>query len=82
MKPAHRFINRKDSPAPIEAITEDAAMQAMWLYYRDHKPQLISDIRDYRAGILAKLMEGAAVEDAFASYFRTAEPAKTLRRAA
>ena len=54
----------------------------MWLFYRDHKLRLITDIRAYRAGILAQLIAGVAVEDVFAPYFRPAEPAKSVRRAA
>lgn len=63
-------------------LPERAAAEAMWVYYRDHKPLLITDIRDYRAGILTQLMAGLAVEDVFAPYFKPAEPAKALRRAA
>ena len=54
----------------------------MWLYYRDHKLQLIADIREYRSGILAQLTAGVAIEDVFAPYIRPAEPAKLIRRAA
>lgn len=61
---------------PPALLSEDAAAQAMWLYYRDHKQQLIADIRDYRAAILAQLMAGTAAEVVFAPYFRPAEPAK------
>lgn len=67
--------------APTQ-LNEDAAAQAMWLYYRDHKPQLVDDIRDYRTALLAQLMAGVAVEEVFAPYFRPAEPARPLRRAA
>jgi hypothetical protein len=82
MRLVHRVTKAKASTAPLAPLTEDAAAQAMWLFYRDHKLQLVTDIRDYRAGILAQLMAGVAVEDVFAPYFKPAEPASTLRRAA
>jgi hypothetical protein len=70
----------KASASPLAPLTEDAAAQAMWLFYRDHKQQLIADIKEYRTGILVQLMAGVAVEDVFAPYFKPAEPAKPARR--
>jgi len=80
MKPRPRQPKAKAVAAPLAPLSEDAAAQAMWLYYRDHKAQLITDIRDYRAGILGQLMAGVAVEVAFAPYFKPTEPAKPPRR--
>lgn len=77
-----RLPKTKAGSAPLTPLTEDAAAQAMWLFYRDHKPQLITDIKEYRAGILAQLVAGVPVEKVFAPYFRPAEPAKSMRRAA
>lgn len=82
MKPTPRVLQANASTAPLAALTAEAAAQAMWLFYRDHKLQLIADIKTYRAGILAQLMAGVAVEVVFAPYFRPAEPAKSMRRAA
>jgi hypothetical protein len=82
MKLIPRVTKAEADAAPRATLTEEAAAQAMWLYYRDHKLQLITDIREYRAGILAQLSAGVAVEDVFAPYFKPAEPAKRMRRAA
>jgi hypothetical protein len=82
MKLVPRVTQTKTDAAPLAPLTEEAATQAMWLYYRDHKLQLITDIRAYRAGILAQVQAGVAVEDVFAPYFKPAEPAKRMRRAA
>lgn len=65
-----------------KALTESQAAQVMWVHYRDNKAQLIRDVKEYRASILARLMEGIAVEQVFAPYVKPAEPAKPLRRAA
>ena len=64
------------------ARIEEAAARRMWDYYRDHKSQLVSHIREYRETILADLIAGVPVETAFAPYGRPAEPARPLRRAA
>jgi len=66
----------------IETLTETQAAQAMWVYYRDNKAQLISDIKDYRAHILKNLMAGIAVEQVFAPFVKPLEPAKPVRRRA
>lgn len=60
-------------------LTEAQAAEVMWAHYRDNKSQFISDIKEYRAGILAKLMDGLAVEQVFAPFVK---PAKPMRRAA
>lgn len=71
-----------EASCKVQILTEQQAAEIMWVYYRDNKPQLISDIKEYRAGILAGLMGGTAVEQVFAPYFKPAEPIKSARRAA
>lgn len=63
-------------------LTEEQAAEIMWVFYRDNKLQLIGNIKEYRVGILAKLMDGMAVEQVFAPYFKPAESTKPMRRAA
>ena len=63
-------------------LTESQAAEVMWLHYRDNKSQLISDIKEYRAGILANLMDGMAVAQVFAPFVKPAEAAKPVRRTA
>lgn len=82
MKAIPHLSKAKSVAAPLAPLTEKEAAETMWVYYRDHKQQLITDIRDYRDGILAQIMAGVPVEDVFAPYFKPAEPAKALRRAA
>ncbi len=65
-----------------QPLTESQAAEVMWLYYRDNKSRLISDIKEYRAGILTKLMDGMAAAQVFAPFVKPAEPAKPMRRAA
>jgi len=71
---------RRSTAASVRA--EDAAAQCMWIYYRDHKSQLVRNIREFREIILADLMAGVPVETAFAPYVLPAEVAMPLRRAA
>lgn len=66
----------------LQPLSEAQAAEAMWQHYRVRKEQLISDIREYRAGILAELMRGVPAERAFAPYVKPLETAQTLRRAA
>lgn len=65
-----------------KALSEDQAAQVMWVHYLANKVQLISDIKDYRAGILARLMQGIPVEQVFAPYVKPVEVHKPARRAA
>ena len=67
---------------PVSPLTESQAAEIMWVYYRDHKTQLITDIKDYRASILAALMQGAPADQVFAPFVKPLEPTKPLRRAA
>ena len=64
----------------LKPLTETQAAEAMWVYYRDHKAQLIPDIRDYRASILAELMQGIPADQVFAPFARPPEPATPVRR--
>jgi hypothetical protein len=89
MKEVSRLTRPKASAVLLSEIdlpmvpgTEVVAAQAMWLYYRDHKLQFISDVRDHLAAILAQLMSGMAVELVFAVYFKPAEPVRVLQRSA
>jgi hypothetical protein len=63
-------------------LTEGQAAEIMWVHYRDNKSQLINDIKEYRASILAKLMAGMAVEQVFAPFVKPTAPARPMRRAA
>ena len=49
--------------------TEADAAGLMWDFYRQNKPQLIADIREYRDLILAGLMAGRPAAEVFAPYF-------------
>lgn len=82
MTPTSRMTLVNNSDAPPATRTEDAAAQAMWHFYRVHKQQLITELRDHRDTILAQLMAGVAPEEAFAPYAKPAEPSSQLRRAA
>ncbi len=67
------------APAAVQ-LTQPEAAQIMWIYYRDHKPQLLEGIRDCREIILDALMQGIPVEQVFAPYFRPPAGAQPLRR--
>lgn len=66
----------------IKPVTESVAAERMWVYYRDNKGKLISDIKEYRESILLQLMAGHAAEQVFAPFIKPLEPAKPVRRAA
>lgn len=61
---------------------EDEAAQLMWAYYKEHKAQLITDIKEYRAAILAGLMQGTPVDRVFAPYVKPPEPTRSVKHAA
>lgn len=65
------------SPQTSASLSEEQAAQLMWDYYRDHKSQLISDIKEYRETILRDLMRGVPAVTVFAAYSRSS-PAKSL----
>jgi hypothetical protein len=58
-------------------LSENAAAEAMWLYYRDNKTQLVSEVRDNRDYILAQIASGVPAAKAFARFTRAPEPAKS-----
>lgn len=66
----HAGVSLPAEPAVLTPITEAQAAEAMWAYYREHKATLIADIKDYRAGILARLQAGERASDVFAPYRR------------
>jgi hypothetical protein len=66
----------------IKPVTESAAAERMWIYYRDNKAKLISDIKEYRESIVLQLMAGHAVEQVFAPFIKPLQAAKPERRAA
>ena len=76
------LVNVKPAAADPTSVplTEGQAAEIMWMYYRDNKARLVSDIKEYRAGILVKLMDGIAVEEVFAPFVKPAEPPKLKRR--
>lgn len=74
--------NRAAANRALPPLSESQAAEIMWVYYRDHKSQLISDIKEYRAGILTQLMDGKPATQVFAPFAKPAEPAKSVRRAA
>ena len=58
-----------------KALSESQAAEAMWSYYKEHKAELMTDIREYRDFILAELGKGVSVEKVFAQFARSPEPA-------
>lgn len=65
----------------IKSLSENQATEVMWEYYRDHKAQIIADIKEFRAFILTELMQGIPAEQIFAQYARPPAPVSPLRRA-
>lgn len=72
---------RSKRVAAISPKTEAEAAESMWVYYRDNKAQLVSQISEHRTLILADIMGGMPVEAVFAPYFRPVDQAKTVRAA-
>jgi hypothetical protein len=60
-----------------KSLSETAAAEAMWLYYRDNKSQLISEVKGNRDYILAQIVAGVSVAHAFAQFTRAPESVKT-----
>lgn len=56
----------------MQTLTETQAAQVMWLYYKDNKALLASDIREYRELILGKLMQGQSAIEVFAPFMQSA----------
>ncbi len=63
-----------------KTLSESQAADAMWVYYRQHKGELITDIREYRDFILAELGKGVSAEKVFAQFARAPESATPARR--
>ncbi len=63
-------------------LTMDEDAKIMWEYCRAHKRPLIADIRVYQTDVLAQPMAGGAVEGGLAPFFKPAEPASRMCRAA
>ena len=63
-----------------KTLSESQADEAMWAYYKAHKAELMTDIREYRDFILAELGKGVSVEKVFARFARAPEPAVRVRR--
>lgn len=74
--------NRAAANRALPPLSESQAAEIMWVYYLDNKSQLISDIKEYRACILARLMDGTPAAQVFAPFAKPAEPAKPVRLAA
>lgn len=82
MRPVSRATNVIQASRTANVLTEAQAAGIMWVYYCDNKLQLVSEVGAYRAAILAALMEGTAVEQVFAPYFKPVERSRPMRRAA
>lgn len=67
---------QKSTAAEIVAkpLSENAAAEAMWLYYRDNKTQLVSEVKENRDYILAQIVAGVSAAQAFAQFTRVPEP--------
>lgn len=59
--------------------TESPAAEAMWAHFKDRKHLFIEDIRLYRTSILAALIAGTPVEDAFKPYLKPPSTVKPAR---
>ena len=60
-----------EPPAPSP---EQIILCSMWNYYKNHKADLIPDVREYRDSILAGLFAGRTVEEVFAPHCKPSEP--------
>lgn len=54
-----------DAKTVMKKPTEDEALQLMADYYRAHKAELPSDIRQFRESIIELIMAGMSAEEAF-----------------
>jgi len=52
--------------APVISAPSSAAV--IWNYYKEHKPLLLDEIREYRDRILSQLMLGRDAADVFSDY--------------
>ena len=63
-----------------KTLSEGQAAEAMWVYYKQHKAELMTDIKEYRDYILAELVKGVSAEKVFLQFVRAPEPAMPARR--
>lgn len=54
-----------------KAQRENQAAEDMWTYYRDHKAQIVSNVKKYRDFILDALIQGQPVAQVFAPFMRS-----------
>lgn len=73
---------RKRAVTAVSPLTEAAAADLMWAYYKDRKAQFVDHIREYRGEILSLLMAGVPAESVFAPYVKPPQPARAVRLAA
>ena len=69
-----------DKPSAAQLVQQQAA-ETMWAFYRNHKTQLVEEVRSCREEILAALIQGVPVEQVFAPYFRPAAAVQPVHRA-
>lgn len=54
-----------------KAQRENQAAEDMWIYYRDHKTQIVANVKKYRDFILGELIQGRPVAQVFAQFTRS-----------
>jgi len=68
---------KKTVEEKVKTVSEQSALQLMWLHYSANKAQLVSDIRESREYILSQLMLGVEVEQVFAVFLLPPKRSKT-----
>jgi len=58
-----------------KVLSESAATQAMWDFYKFRKALYIPDIREYRIYIIGQLMLGVSPQHAFKQFLAGSSPA-------
>lgn len=58
-------------------LLEPLAVEIMWTYYRDHKSQLVDEVRDCRDTIIPALLRGMSVDEVFAPFVTNSSPSKS-----
>lgn len=69
------------SLAPKAKIKPDQAVQIMWEHYKIHQASIPKTINTARAQIIADILSGLPVEDAFSKAMLTIPPAPVAKRA-
>jgi hypothetical protein len=67
--------------ASASPVTLDAAQTLMWTHFKANKSLLVDEIKMFRDQILAELMSGKSVDDAFSKFVRPPEPLGARRKA-